>query len=71
MKHWNVSISIAVSGRPGRKAGARIETLWKSTELYASGVAPVARPGRGLKQVLAVSYRQVTLSPRSQGRGAD
>ena len=39
----------AGASRPGRKAGARIETLLCSVNFRANFVAPVARPGRGLK----------------------
>ena len=35
--------------RPGHETGARIETFYSSNGIAANNVAPVARPGRGLK----------------------
>ena len=57
--------------RPGRETGARIETSPRHSGKSRRSVAPVARPGRGLKLINKVGHATAAASPRSRDRGAD
>ena len=65
---WICSTPGGIACRPGRKAGARIETTAFGLTTELSDVAPVARPGRGLKHVVpAAQLRQISRPGRKAG----